>query len=461
MQNTLKVAIDEIRLVPITEIEPDPRALRDHGETIEQVKSSLQRYGFAKPIVVYKGRVVAGHALYEAATQLGLAEVPVYTPKRLDGTDWSDLDAREYRIVDNQVGQQTQWVLPELRVEIGELKKLGTDLNSLGFDKIDITAIMRDHQVHSKAGALAEKFGVPPVSVLNAREGWWRERKQAWTSLGIKSELGRGEVQAALMSARATQANVKAEKVGKAKDNAWVTTSVFDPVLTELAYRWFCPEGGVVLDPFAGGSVRGVVAAKLGRPYHGGELRAEQVEANRAQWVEIAQHRAMEGADEPHWYVGDSRKIDATMPKGFEADFLFTCPPYADLEVYSNDPADISNMDYAEFMEAYREIIAKSAALLKADRFAAIVVGDLRDKKGIMRGFIADTIRAAEAAGLQFYNEAILLTSMGTASIRASRQFTGARKLVRVHQNMLVFLKGDAKRATQALGSCEFGSISE
>lgn len=30
-------------------------------------------------------------------------------------------------------------------------------------------------------------------------------------------------------------------------------TSIFDPVLCEIAYRWFCPQGGTVLDPFAGG----------------------------------------------------------------------------------------------------------------------------------------------------------------------------------------------------------------
>ena len=46
-------------------------------------------------------------------------------------------------------------------------------------------------------------------------------------------------------------------------------TSIFDPVLCELAYRWYCPPGGVILDPFAGGSVRGIVASKLGRRYVG------------------------------------------------------------------------------------------------------------------------------------------------------------------------------------------------
>src|SRR5690625_3376786 len=56
-------------------------------------------------------------------------------------------------------------------------------------------------------------------------------------------------------------------------------TSIFDPVLCEIAYRWFSPPEGVVLDPFAGGSVRGIIASRLGREYVGIELRAEQVEA--------------------------------------------------------------------------------------------------------------------------------------------------------------------------------------
>ncbi len=43
------------------------------------------------------------------------------------------------------------------------------------------------------AGSLAERFGIPPFSVLNAREGWWQDRKRAWLALGIQSELGRGE----------------------------------------------------------------------------------------------------------------------------------------------------------------------------------------------------------------------------------------------------------------------------
>ena len=225
-------------------------------------------------------------------------------------------------------------------------------------------------------------------------------------------------------------------------------TSIFDPVLCELAYSWFSPKGGTVLDPFAGGSVRGVVASRLGRQYIGVELRAEQVEANRLQGDELCPDLP------PVWHTGDSRNIDRICAD-VQADFVFSCPPYADLEVYSDDPKDLSTLKYEDFKPAYFEIIAKSCARLKEDRFACFVVGDVRDKKGNYYNFVGDTVEAFRAAGLHFYNEAILVTSVGSLPIRVGRQFKAGRKRGKTHQNVLVFVKGDGKRATQACGDVE------
>jgi len=227
-------------------------------------------------------------------------------------------------------------------------------------------------------------------------------------------------------------------------------TSIFDPVLCELAYRWFCPSGGTVLDPFAGGSVRGIVAAKLGLQYIGVELRAEQVEANREQGETIC------AADDhpPLWRIGDSRNI-ASIAKGVEADLLFSCPPYADLEVYSDDPKDISTLGYAEFITAYREIIHNAASLLKDDRFAVWVVGDVRDKKGFYQNFPGETINAFQDAGLTLYNEAVLVTSVGSLPIRVGKQFSGYRKLGKTHQNVYAFYKGNPKNIKDIFGEIE------
>lgn len=225
-------------------------------------------------------------------------------------------------------------------------------------------------------------------------------------------------------------------------------TSIFDPVLCELAYTWFCPKGGMVLDPFAGGSVRGIVASKLGRRYLGVDLRAEQIEANYVQAARICAEPL------PEWRQGDSRELDR-IAEDVEADFVFTCPPYADLEVYSDDPADISTMDYPEFLAAYRTIVARACALLRDDRFAMYVVGDVRGPDGTYRNLVSDTIAAFHDAGLRLYNEAILVTSVGSLPIRAGKQFSTSRKLGKTHQNCLVFLKGDAKKATLACGEVE------
>jgi hypothetical protein len=232
-------------------------------------------------------------------------------------------------------------------------------------------------------------------------------------------------------------------------------TSIFDPVLTELSYRWFCPPGGQILDPFAGGSVRGIVASFLGRRYLGVELREEQIAANRHQAGQIC--RA--GALVPEWIEGDSRHQDTLLPEGFEADFVFSCPPYADLEVYSEDPRDLSTMDYGDFLAAYIEIIAKACARLRNDRFACFVVGDVRDKSGFYRGFPWHTISAFEAAGLRLYNEAVLYTAAGSLPMRVNRQFSAGRKFGKTHQNVLVFCKGDWRKATEAVGPVEFGDI--
>jgi hypothetical protein len=229
-------------------------------------------------------------------------------------------------------------------------------------------------------------------------------------------------------------------------------TSIFDPVLCELAYRWFCPLGGTVLDPFAGGSVRGIVASRLGRQYVGCELRAEQVEANRAQADEIC------GDPMPAWTVGDSRNIAALCPD-VKADFVFSCPPYADLEVYSDDPADLSTLAYDEFRRAYAHIIAETCSLLKPDRFACFVVGDVRDAKGFYHGFPWHTVQAFGDAGLRLYNEAVIVTAVGSLPIRAGKQFQSSRKLGKTHQNVLVFCKGDPAKATKAVGDIEFGEV--
>jgi hypothetical protein len=137
---------------------------------------------------------------------------------------------------------------------------------------------------------------------------------------------------------------------------------------------------------------------------------------------------------------------------------IFSCPPYADLEVYSDDPKDLSNMTYTDFIEVYRRIIAKCVAQLKDNRFAVFVVGEVRDKKGNYYNFVGDTIKAFTDAKMHYYNEIILINAIGSLPLRAGKQFQTGRKIGKCHQNVLVFYKGDPKKIKEIYGEIDLST---
>tara|TARA_R110002110_G_scaffold341449_1_gene551626 strand:+ start:116 stop:1216 length:1101 start_codon:yes stop_codon:yes gene_type:complete len=283
--------------------------------------------------------------------------------------------------------------------------------------------------VVKKAGILEERFGVPPFSILDAKQGYWQDRKKEWKTIGIESELGRD----------ARSFNTK-EWFEKNNMGAITNTdvSIFDPVLCELCYKWFCTPKGKILDPFAGGSVRGIVASAFGYDYTGVDLRKEQIEANYANIPKLT----IDLPIEPRWVCGDSLNISSV---GGQYDMIFSCPPYHDLEKYSDDQKDLSNMDYKMFLVKYREIIKQSISMLKNNRFAVFVVGEIRDKNGFYKNFVGDTIQAFLDTGVGYYNDIILYTVIGSLPVRVTKQFQPYRKIGKVHQNILVFYKGDPK----------------
>ena len=109
-----------------------------------------------------------------------------------------------------------------------------------------------------------------------------KDRKRRWLALGIESEIGRPE-HLTYNTKYISGFDYYREKEEKKVKNKEQGSSIFDPVLCELVYNWFCPVGGVIIDPFAGGSVRGIIAAKMDYNYYGCDLRKEQIEANKKQ----------------------------------------------------------------------------------------------------------------------------------------------------------------------------------
>ena len=312
------------------------------------------------------------------------------------------------------------------------------DINELSIDYSDYDLEveledMESAKEYNEPKSLVDKFIVPPFSILDTRQGYWQDRKRKWRSIGIRSEEGRSEN--VLGDSKESEGNwgtINGNKMTIAPN-----TSIFDPVLCELVYKWFNIDNGVIYDSFAGGSVRGVIAEYLGYKYNGIDLRQEQIDANYNNANEIGVY--------PNWICDDSLNVDKYIEDN-SIDLFFSCPPYADLEVYSNDKRDISNMDYNNFIKVYREIIKRGCNKLKDDRFAVFVVGDVRDRKGFYYNFIDDTKKAFIDCGLKTYNELILLEQSGTGAMRANKTFGSMRKVIKTHQNVLVFYKGDPKK---------------
>lgn len=277
---------------------------------------------------------------------------------------------------------------------------------------------------------LRDKFMEPPFSVLDTKGGGWQSRKRQWKKLGIESHLGR-EAQCNVKTMSGLTAEEYEKKYGRKPMEG---VSIFDPALCELIYNWYCPDGGTILDPFCGGSVRGIVANYLGYKYTGIDIRQEQIDSNREQEISILPIK-----NQPQYYVGDSNVVLTELIPMY--DLVFSCPPYADLEVYSEMKDDLNTMQYNDFIKVYAEIIKKSVAKLKSGGYACFVVGDIRDKKGFYRDFISHTKQSFINAGAGLYNEAILLQPLGTAMLRAGKIFEAGGKLTKVHENVLIFKK--------------------
>jgi hypothetical protein len=752
------------------------------NQPIERVAASIERFGFGSAVLARRSnrQVVAGHtrikALRHLQTVIGYwdeprraalaarLECPTADVEQLRAwlgvapvrfLELSADEAAALALADNKLNELAEWDDEGVAAVLAQLAEVQIPLELLGWEPEPVDIEDPTEQPPARP-SLSDRFIVPPFSVLDARQGYWQDRKRAWLAIGMESALGRGAAPGGSeMPAASTQDGRTVRGAGDGRPLAdktgnltFVTgsgadetsqkilasgpktrpltfvhgnyddfvsqrilaqgpqsgsgTSIFDPVLCELSYRWFCTPGGSVLDPFAGGSVRGIVAGLLGLAYTGIELRREQIDANEVQaerllkqtgplpepvgvggeglppaavsdpaaltpvelhngiWLkrddlfqvgeanggkvrgilamikpgcpgiiacgsrqstqiaraaqvarhlgipcrihtgagsdtveireardagaEIIQHAparltvikararadaASSGWTEIPWGLECSEGIDATAPQvdnipaevkrlvvvvgggmslsaildgldaarrelpilgitvggdpsdrldqwapgwrergvtlvpsgldyeaevtasidgvvldpvyeakaarflepgdclwivgcrssarraavpagpapgsarwvhgnserlaelvpGEQFDLVFSCPPYGDLEVYSDDPEDLSTMDHPTFLAAYRRIIAASVAQLRPNRFACFVVGDFRDKKGFYRNFVADTIEAFQAAGATLYNEAVLATAVSSLPLRAGRQFAVSRKL--------------------------------
>lgn len=205
--------------------------------------------------------------------------------------------------------------------------------------------------------------------------------------------------------------------------------SIFNPHLAMMILSAYCPPKARIYDPFAGGGTRGFIAAAMGHRYYGREIRMEEVQRIKAQQKKLGLPFAIS--------CNDARK-PVTVKHKF--DFSYTCPPYYNLEVYSDMPADLSAMGtYDDFLTGIHQTLASTFPAMKAGSLTAWVVGNFRIGDEL-KHFNGDLISLARGIGYKLHDEIVWQGASSLAKLRAGN-FEKARKSVRIHEYIVLLRK--------------------
>lgn len=386
----------------------------------------------------------------------------------IKATELSEEEQREFIIKDN-VGYG-EWDMDALANEwdAEELDDWGLDVwQNKEWENGEASGATNSSPANA---SLNDRFVVPPFSILDTRKGYWQERKKKWRELiGDNGEsrndtlITSPEIKYKDLYQRTRQHR---EELGitfkeyldkyvpddvKEREASKVLSagvSLLDPVMAEIVCRWFGQDNCKTFDCFAGDSVFGYVSAHLGNEFTGIELRPEQARLN---------NERVEGMTAR--YINDDGQNVAQHIAPDSQDLLFSCPPYFDLEKYSDLENDASNQDsYEDFIKILENAFKAAVGCLKDNRFAVIVVGDVRDKStGFYYDFCGDIKRIFKEAGMPLYNEIILVETGASTALRAGR-YMESRKVAKMHQNILVFYKGKPKEIKNNFKKIEYAS---
>lgn len=141
----------------------------------------------------------------------------------------------------------------------------------------------------------------------------------------------------------------------------------YAPQLVEYLINRFCPEGGVVLDPFAGFGTTLTVANKMGRKGYGIEIDGDKIDYMQ-RYLKLDQGLIH----------GDVNRLflDRVLPR---VDLILTSPPYMN----KDDTADALSGyrfagDYSGYLEKMQQIFEKLRQVMKPDGIILVEISNLK-----------------------------------------------------------------------------------
>lgn len=120
-----------IKSVSLRDIRPYENNVKDHPSSqLLAIKNSISRFGFRQPIVIDKNNViVAGHARYQAAEELGFDVIPCEY-----ADDLTEEEINAYRLLDNQIAEQGFISDEKLQLELEKLRDFDFSEFNVDFD---------------------------------------------------------------------------------------------------------------------------------------------------------------------------------------------------------------------------------------------------------------------------------------------------------------------------------------
>jgi DNA modification methylase len=148
----------------IADLIPYARNSRTHSDAqVAQIAASISEFGWTNPVIVDGSNgIIAGHGRVLAARKLGIDTVPC-----IEVAHMSEAQKRAYVIADNKLALNAGWDDELLKVEFSDLMAEGFDISVIGFDELEIDALLG---VEESEG-LTDEDAVPdapaqPVTVL-------------------------------------------------------------------------------------------------------------------------------------------------------------------------------------------------------------------------------------------------------------------------------------------------------
>lgn len=119
----------KIEYIKTSELKAYANNAKEHpAEQVEQIKKSIQQFGFNDPIAVWHdNEIIEGHGRLMAALELKIEKVPII---RLD--DLTDEQRRAYMLVHNKLTMNSDFNLDLLQMELDDI--LNIDMKDYGFD---------------------------------------------------------------------------------------------------------------------------------------------------------------------------------------------------------------------------------------------------------------------------------------------------------------------------------------